>query len=422
MDLIRRVTRLAVDRRTTRWLGPALLLADAVLCGLIIKKVAYTEIDWRAYMEQVEQYRKGERDYLHIRGGTGPLVYPAAHVYIYDSLYRLTDGGLDIVTAQWLFAGVYLGTLLIVMACYRRAGAPPYIFPLLVLSKRLHSIYLLRLFNDCFAVLALFVAIYAYQRRQWVLGSALFSLGVGIKMSVLLALPAVAMIVYQGHLIGRFLSRVTIHAVVMLGLQILLAWPFMRTNALGYFSRAFEFSRSFLFKWTVNWRFVGEETFGSPAFSLTLLILHVSLLGWFTFTRWIRPSGRSITELAKMAIVPPPPRVQQSINSRIDARYILTTVLAANAIGMLCARSLHYQFYAWLAWGTPFLLWRTGFPPIVQYLLWAVQEWAWNVYPSTDASSRAVVGILAIMVAGVWTGTRADGTKARDIKHNRSRR
>ena len=60
----------------------------------------------------------------------------------------------------------------------------------------------------------------------------------------------------------------------------------------------------------------------------------------------------------------------------------MTTVLTANAIGMLCARSLHYQFYAWLAWGTPFLLWRTGFHPIVQYAIWAAQEWAWNVYPS----------------------------------------
>ncbi len=83
-----------------------------------------------------------------------------------------------------------------------------------------------------------------------------------------------------------------------------------------------------------------------------------------------------------MAVSSPSPKVVQSITARIDARYIITTILAANAIGMLCARSLHYQFYAWLAWGTPFLLWRTGFHPVLQYLLWAVQEWAWNVYPS----------------------------------------
>jgi alpha-1,3-mannosyltransferase len=73
---------------------------------------------------------------------------------------------------------------------------------------------------------------------------------------------------------------------------------------------------------------------------------------------------------------------------------------------MLCARSLHYQFYAYIAWATPFLLWRAGFHPIVQYALWAAQEWAWNVYPSTPASSATVVGVLAVTVAGVWWGTR----------------
>ena len=86
----------------------------------------------------------------------------------------------------------------------------------------------------------------------------------------------------------------------------------------------------------------------------------------------------------------------------------MTTILTANAIGMLCARSLHYQFYAYIAWTTPFLLWRAGFHPIVQYGLWAAQERAWNVYPSTEASSLVVVSVLAIAVAGVWWGTRKD--------------
>jgi alpha-1,3-mannosyltransferase len=72
-------------------------------------------------MEQIEIYNKGERDYKNIVGGTGPLVYPAAHVFIYRLLYKLTDQGRDIHTAQYIFGLVYLLTLAIVMQCYRAA-------------------------------------------------------------------------------------------------------------------------------------------------------------------------------------------------------------------------------------------------------------------------------------------------------------
>jgi len=87
----------------------------------MLKLIADTEIDWIAYMEQIEQFVNGERDYTMIKGGTGPLVYPAAHVYIYWALYHITDKGKNILLAQRLFGILYLSTLAIVMACYRRA-------------------------------------------------------------------------------------------------------------------------------------------------------------------------------------------------------------------------------------------------------------------------------------------------------------
>ncbi len=72
-------------------------------------------------MEQMHQIVNGERDYTLIKGGTGPLVYPAAHVYIYWVLYKITDEGRNILLAQRLFGVLYLGTIALVMACYRRA-------------------------------------------------------------------------------------------------------------------------------------------------------------------------------------------------------------------------------------------------------------------------------------------------------------
>ena len=167
-------------------------------------------------MQQIEQYINGERDYIKIYGDTGPLVYPAAHVHIYRLLYNLTNKGTDIKLAQYIFVGLYLATLALVMQCYRRAGAPPYIFPLLVLSKRLHSIFLLRLFNDCFAVFYLFLAISFYQRRNWTMGSAAYSLGLGVKMSMLLALPAIGVVLWQG--VGR--NRALQQAAIMLQIQV----------------------------------------------------------------------------------------------------------------------------------------------------------------------------------------------------------
>src|ERR1700760_390433 len=80
-----------------------------------------TEIDWKAYMQQIELYVKGERNYYNIEGDTGPLVYPGLHVYIYRLLYAATNHGENILAAQLIFAILYLVTLAVVMSCYRLA-------------------------------------------------------------------------------------------------------------------------------------------------------------------------------------------------------------------------------------------------------------------------------------------------------------
>lgn len=227
-----------------------------------------------------------------------------------------------------------------------------------------------------------------------------------MKMSLLLALPALGVILFLARGVGASVKQ----ALLMSQLQVIIAFPFLSAGPMLYLSRAFEFSRVFLFKWTVNWRFVEEETFLSKEFSSALLVGHVSALILFITTRWLRPAERSIIEIIREALnfKEPLGKMQHAISIRISPNYILTTILTAIAIGMLFARSLHYQFYAYIAWATPFLLWRSGMHPILQYGLWAAQEWAWNVYPSTDSSSMVVVGSLFVTVASVWWGTRTD--------------
>ncbi|PHH89479.1 hypothetical protein CDD83_5974 [Cordyceps sp. RAO-2017] len=382
----------------------ALWLVDAALCCLIIWRVPYTEIDWTAYMEQVAQFVSGERDYTKMEGGTGPLVYPAAHLYTYTGLYYLTDQGKDIFLAQQLFAVLYMATLALVMLCYRQAEAPPYILPLLILSKRLHSIFVLRCFNDCFAVFFLWLAIFFFQRRSWTFGALAYSWGLGVKMSLLLVLPAVGLVLFLGRGFGGSLRL----ASLMAQLQLLIALPFLQTNWKGYLGRAFELSRQFKYEWTVNWRMLGEHLFLSRSLALALLALHALVLLIFVATRWMRPADRPLSALMPAMLRGQSPfalREEVRVSGRVTPEYVMTTVLSANVIGLLFARSLHYQFYAYLAWATPYLLWVAAPHPILVPLLWLTQEWAWNVFPSTDASSVVVVNALLITVGLVYFGT-----------------
>ncbi|KAI7268314.1 Dol-P-Man:Man(5)GlcNAc(2)-PP-Dol [Hortaea werneckii] len=356
MDLIHQALAIARDPKQTKWICPLLLTAEIALCFLIVKYIPYTEIDWKAYIQQVSQFMVGERDYLKLYGDTGPLVYPAAHVYIYRLLYQLTDIGQDIRLAQHIFTGVYLLTLAVVMQCYRQAHAPPYLFPLLILR---------------------------------------------VKMSVLLALPAIGVVLWQG--MGR--DRALRQAMLIAQVQILIGYPFLAAHPRSYLSRAFELTRQFLFKWTVNWRFVGEEMFLSKPFSIGLLVTHVVLLLAFLTTRWLKPANASPLDVLQQLLHPPSETRQARIASRVTSDFIMTSVLSAITIGCLCARSLHYQFYAYIAWSTPFLLWRSGLHPVLIYATWMAQEWAWNVYPSTTASSLVVVASLAVSVFGAWLGT-----------------
>ncbi|EPS43289.1 hypothetical protein H072_2701 [Dactylellina haptotyla CBS 200.50] len=413
MDLAKGVYKCIVELvqspSYSRYIAYALLCFDGILSYAILRMIPYTEIDWEAYMEQVGQYRAGERDYRNIKGGTGPLVYPAGHVYIYDFLYSLTQAGAQRERVQAVFWFTYMLSLWVAMLCYRTAKAPPWILGLLVLSKRLHSIYLLRFFNDCFSTLLILISILLAQKRQHTLSALFCSLSVSVKMSSLLYLPALSLI----FLLGTGSTEKAIRlGLLMVQIQVVLALPFIVSengSLVGYIGRAFEFTRAFLWKWTVNWRFIGENVFGSTQFKYTLLGIHVALLLLFLNTRWLQPAQRGIFEFIKSPLFRPMAATEKAaVRMRMDGIYTLTTLFTCNMIGMLCARSLHYQFYSWMAWTTPFLLWRSGFGPLFVIPVWAAQEYAWNVYPSTSTSSALAVGCMLAQLVGVWWGTRRD--------------
>ncbi|KGK40203.1 hypothetical protein JL09_g624 [Pichia kudriavzevii] len=141
----------------TRVVGPVsilILVFEAILLEVIIRRVPYTEIDYSTYMQQVTQIEQGELDYDLIGGDTGPIVYPGGYVFIYSWMKVLTGGMEELWKGQELFRVLYLLTMGLTLAVYLNIQepyrVPPYVMYLLAISKRLHSIYVLRLFNDCF--------------------------------------------------------------------------------------------------------------------------------------------------------------------------------------------------------------------------------------------------------------------------------
>ena len=80
-------------------------------------------------------------------------------------------------------------------------------------------------------------------------------------------------------------------------LQLCLGAPFLVTYPKAYVARAFELSRVFTFKWSVNWQFIPEHWFTSRQLAIVLLLLHLRLLWTFCRYRWCvtwAPSTESV--------------------------------------------------------------------------------------------------------------------------------
>jgi alpha-1,3-mannosyltransferase len=357
-------------------------------------------------MQEVEGFLGGETDYYNLKGDTGPLVYPAGFVYLYSLFYYVTDQGRDIYLAQWIFLGLYVTFVFVVHRVYlrvfRAVGNPSFIncavmLVLLSLSRRIHSLFVLRLFNDCFAMFFLYIAIYLFIANRWGLGCFFYSIGVSIKMNVLLFAPALLTL-----LLFRFtFDKVVRHLIICAMVQWILALPFMTTFPISYLHRSFELGRQFMYKWTTNWKMVPEETFLSKPFALGLLFVHISILLFLAFFKWI-PALKSDLQNWKGLR-----------GGNISGDLIAKVLFSANFVGVACARSLHYQFYVWYFHSVPLLLFSCrkslGTFFVLPIVLILALEVCWNVYPATPFTSSLMLSIhvltsICILADGAfWT-------------------
>lgn len=181
-----------------------------------------TETVLKGYIDHARLYMSGIKDYTLFPGDNGPTNRPALHIYVCRFLAYVAQYGANVVLAQVFFAFLYVFNLGLAMLCYKQAKVSVtkdthiqsmslaslikadalfqvsnYVFPMLCLSKRLHSIYVLRCFDDGFTVMFLFLAIYQYQHKNWTAGTLCFACGLAVDMNLICALPAVAVILGQ---------------------------------------------------------------------------------------------------------------------------------------------------------------------------------------------------------------------------------
>lgn len=416
-------------------------------------------------------------------------MYPAGFVYIYSIFYYLTDHGRNIRLAQYCFVGIYLLQMYLVLKIYTKSRkVPPYVLIFSAFtSYRIHSIYVLRLFNDPIAILFLYAAINFYLNGNWTMGSIFLSLGVSVKMNILLFAPAILLlyIVNLGYL--DTIKQLSICAAI----QLLLGAPFLLTHPMEYLKGSFDFGRIFQHKWTVNYRFLPIEIFEHKYFHISLLAVHLALLLIFivpsykymqsycrlrTLQAQLQPQidakNREVEQensvklsknkkrklksnngknaepqeetdkqteeelsinqkiflnsfekmLRKTSGAPPATtatetgagdsntgvnettwRPQQKYEIHFDRaiQLAILPIFLANFIGIMCSRSLHYQFYVWYFHTLPYLTWFTDYNVSLKLLLLGLIEFAWNTYPSTVLSSSLLHLSHLILLYGV---------------------
>ncbi|CBH15709.1 alpha-1,3-mannosyltransferase, putative [Trypanosoma brucei gambiense DAL972] len=374
-----------------RWLNRVLTVE---LCMSIIAfhLVHFTGIDWNAYMQEVKGFLDGELDYMKLKGDTGPLVYPGGFVWSHSALYFMTKGGVDVEMAQWLYLGIYVMVLVLVAHLYYNSGLRGRLFIRLLLSKRIRSLFMFRLFNDCWAMFLVYLSVICFARgRRWTVGCLLYSMAVSVKMNIFLFAPGLLLILCKSL---PFTGVVRCLAVCALW-QVVAGLPFLLHNPRSYIVRSFDLGRVFTYRWTVNFKRISEEIFFSSKFSRSLLVMLAVSWLLVCFRRWSKRAYRRGRYEKREGTV-----VLVGASDEEVFHNVTLTLMESNMIGVIFARSLHYQFFLWFFYFVPFVLSATRLPLVVKVVAFLAIQYGFEVYPSTTASSSVLLsGFLC-----VWLG------------------
>ena len=216
-------------------------------------------------------------------------------------------------------------------------------------------------------------------------------------MNALLFAPALVFILARN--IGPFSRRSFALIGIIVVFQLAVALPFITTwhDTAAYLSRAFEFSRIFMYQWTVNWKMLAPDVFTSQILARALLAGHLATLVVLGAVKWCAPDGGLVAVLRRVLMRD----LHASPPFRDSAAFIVYTLLTANFVGIVFLRTLHYQFYTWYYHSLPFIVgWASALPLAVRLLCVVAIEYAFNVGDAQGAGS-ALSSILLQVAQGV---------------------
>ncbi|OMJ75488.1 hypothetical protein SteCoe_25337 [Stentor coeruleus] len=383
--------------KLSEWLTDIRVLLILELIGgmFIINFRGYTEVDWEAYMAQTGGFLSGDYNYLNLKGPSGPLVYPAGFLYIFSIIYSICNMGTSVRMGQYVFLAFYLINLIIVNNIYKRLE--PHVGKwcvfILCLSFKMHSTYLLRLFNDPVAILFMNLCILFALDNKWKSAVILYSISLSIKMNILLYLPGLLLIINWGNNYIFTLCSL----IFIIAFQLIIAIPFLLVNPRGYFTMAFDFSRVFDQKESAYWQFLPNEVFVSKIFHNTLLVFHVTLLLIFLF----RKAAYGKTFVQKLRSLNLPTSLAEFLHppqgTKIAPELIAYSMFTTHFIGIFFSRSLHIQYYTWYIFTIPFFI-CYGSRKWWKYGLYVLLEVAYKQYPPKLYSSCMVFAIHLVFI------------------------
>ena len=167
---------------------------------------------------------------------------------------------------------------------------------LLCVSKRVKSIYYLRLFNESVLMLLLYLSVYfshnfiqlsivycsLTRNGHWEqlschsLSLSRWTFFSSSLLSFLFSSRYIPCNIFNVQAIG--VPRALFQFFVIVVIQLLLGIPFLAENAAGYIGRAYEFGRVFTYKWTVNFKFLPYHVQNEWGWKVNRILVYLSLI------------------------------------------------------------------------------------------------------------------------------------------------